>query len=404
MKTEFNYSAYDKAGIFQKGSISATDLQNARTKITELGLILVKIESSEETSTTANSLFKFRRRPALSDVEFITSQLAMLLKSGVKIDHALLTIAPGIKNLELKKDIYQIHEDIRSGASLSEAFEKYPDVFDSLYTSIVSIGETTGNLASVFDSLALDLSFRQGVISKTRQALIYPSIILAVCVIAIFFIFNFIVPRFSGIFAATQNLPIYTQILLTGSDLFRQYQFYFLPIIAAIVAMFVQVKRKKKFRYWWDAQLIKLPMLKSMSYALENLRFVSALSILLQNGVVITTALDYAIKSVGNSHIRARLLTVTDNVRQGKKLSEAIVKIDFFPKTYISLIEVGEQTGNLSGIFSQMKERLNRIYENRIIAFITLIEPLMILVMGTIVGSVVVVMMLSIVSINDVGF
>ena len=193
-----------------------------------------------------------------------------------------------------------------------------------------------------------------------------------------------------------QPLPLYTH--------FRQYQFYFLPIIAAIVAMFVQVKRKKKFRYWWDAQLIKLPMLKSMSYALENLRFVSALSILLQNGVVITTALDYAIKSVGNSHIRARLLTVTDNVRQGKKLSEAIVKIDFFPKTYISLIEVGEQTGNLSGIFSQMKERLNRIYENRIIAFITLIEPLMILVMGTIVGSVVVVMMLSIVSINDVGF
>ena len=404
MTTRFDYVVYDETGAKRQGQVDAVNPESARAKLKEQGLVPIKISRVDNTARKSGGIILFKRAPGLGDIEFLTSQLALLLRNGIKIDRALEAAKVGIKNVRLKETVSKIYDDIRRGTPFSSCLEQYPDVFDPLYVSIVRIGEVTGHLPDVFVDLAANLNFRQKISSSTRQALIYPCIIFAVCLFAVFFVFNFIVPKFSVIFLGMKTIPLYTELLLKTGEMFRKYQF-FLPVLAIGVGFFVYKKRKsERFRRLRDRLILRIPFVKQISYGLENLRFASSIAILLRSGVVITTALDYAIQSVGNLLIKKKLVMVKDDVRQGKRFSEAIAKTGFFEDIFIGLIEVGEQTGDLSEIFAEITERLRQKYEERVSTLIVFIEPVMIILMGVGVGSVVVAMLLSLVSINDIQF
>ena len=201
-----------------------------------------------------------------------------------------------------------------------------------------------------------------------------------------------------------RDLPIYTNILLGVSDIFRKYQFIMLAAIVGFSILIVRIRKKGRFRSLMDVVVLRVPIIRQLCYTLENLRFTSSLTILLKSGVVLTEALDYAIKSIGNIFLRKQLMIVKDEIKQGKKFSAAMAKTGFLPDVFDGLMEVGEQTGNLSEVFSEMEKRLRSLYEERVTALITVIEPIMIIFMGLIVGSVVVVMLLSMVSISDINF
>jgi type II secretory pathway component PulF len=218
------------------------------------------------------------------------------------------------------------------------------------------------------------------------------------------FIFNFVVPKFEILFSGMKTLPIYTEILLTVSRYFTEYQWWILIIVIGIPLWIKQMNRIQAVKSLLDMMLIKIPILRYLSYSLENLRFVSSMAILLKSGILLVDALGYSIRSIGNVRVQKQLLSARGEVKQGKKLSEALARTDFLPDIFIGVIEVGEQTGNLTEIFTDMETRFKDDYENRLSAMITLLEPIMILVMGIIVGSVVVIMLLSIVSVNDLSF
>ena len=404
MTNRFDYVGYDEAGARLQGQVNAVSPESARSRLKEQGLIPVKIDRVDNITRKSRGIVYFKRAPGLGDLEFLTSQLALLLRNGIKIDRALEAAKVGIKNMQLKETVSNIYNDIRGGTPFSSSLERYPDIFDPLYVSIVRIGEVTGRLPDVFVDLAANLNFRQKISSSTRQALIYPCIIFAVCLFAVFFVFNFIVPKFSVIFLGMKTIPLYTELLLKTSEMFRKYQF-FLPVLAIGVGFFAYKKRKsERFRRLRDQLILKIPFVKQISYGLENLRFASSIAILLRSGVVITTALDYAIQSVGNLFIKKKLIMVKDDVRQGKRFSEAMAKTGFFEDIFIGLIEVGEQTGDLSEIFAEITDRLRQKYEERVSNLIVFIEPVMIILMGAGVGGVVVAMLLSLVSINDIQF
>ena len=404
MMEKFIYTAYDGAGARHQGELSAINTESAKFKLKELGLIPVKIDHADTAANKVNELLRFNRRPRFTDVEFLTSQLSLLLKNGIRIDRALETAKKGIKNNRLRKIVDEVYDDIRRGTPLSRSLEKNPDVFDPLYVSIVRIGEATGQLADVFADLAANLNFRQKISAKTRQAMIYPSIIFIVCLLSVLFIFNFIVPKFSILFSGTRDLPIYTDILIRMSDIFRRYQFIMLAAIIGLSILMVRIRKKDRLKRWIDVLALRIPITRQLCYTLENLRFTSSLTILLKSGVVLSEALDYAVKSIGNVFLRKQLMIVKDEIKQGKKLSVAMAKTGFLPDMFDGLMEVGEQTGNLSEVFSEMEQRLKGLYEDRVTGLITIIEPIMIIFMGLIVGSVVIVMLLSMVSINDINF
>jgi len=359
----FVYTAYDKTGSKHEDHLLAIDMESAKIKLKELGLIPVKIDKSDDERSRIKSLYPFNSKPKLSDIEFMTSQLSLLMRNGVKIDRALRIAKSGIKNVTLNKIVEKIYGEIRRGTPLSVCLEKYPDVFDTLYVSLVKIGETTGRFSHVFENLAANLNFRQKIMADTRQAMIYPLIISGVCTLSIFFIFNFILPKISVIFAGMDSLPIYTEFLLRISKLVQKYQYMALLAVPAIVVLQSRFQKNKFLKRFSDGLVLKIPVTRGLVYNLENLRFASALSVLLKSGVVLNQALDLAVKSVGNLYIKKRLLIVKKEIREGKRLSEAIFKTEFFPLQFNGLIEAGEETGSLADVFSETEQRLKTQYE-----------------------------------------
>jgi len=400
----FSYKAYDSSGAVKQGEILAASNESAKTKIKEAGLIVVNISDAEQSDSVLKGRFKIEFKPGTDQVEELSSRLSLLLKNGIKLDRALGFAIKGVKNSRLKKIMAMVHDDIRRGVKLSDSLTNYPHLFDSLYISMVKVGEETGDLAKAFMDIAESLCFHKNILSKTRQALIYPAIILLVCAGSILFIFNFVVPKFAVLFADRTDLPVYTKILISTSDFFRHYQLVVFPLLVMIVlAIYVNKDRDSvtRMKYWFAANL---PVLKRISFTLENLRFASSLSILLSRGVVLSEALKHAVGSVSNTVIKKKLALVTNRVRQGENLSEVLTDTGFLPDIFDGLVEVGEQTGNLDEVFKEMETRLKSDYEKSIATMITLIEPVLIIVMGLIVGSVVVGLLLSMVSVNDMVF
>ena len=400
----FRYKAYDASGGVKQGEILAVSQASAKFKLKENGLILVSISDIDRTNSRFTKQFKINFNPGIDQIEALSSRLALLLKNGIKVDKAIEFAVKGIQNSKLSNAMDEVHEDIRKGIRLTDSLEKHPDIFDSLYISRVRVGEDTGNLGQAFIDITENLNFHKNILSKTRQALLYPLIIFLVCVGSILFIFNFIIPRFSVIFSNANNLPSYTKMLMATSDFFRHYQFFVLPLILlAGWGLFVMKDHDavKRVRFWLAANL---PIIKKTSLTLENLRFASALSMLLSSGVVLSDALTYAIDSVSNTFIKKKLVLVKNRVRQGENLSAILSDAGFLPDMFQGLVEVGEQAGSLGEIFKEMEIRLRADYEKTVAGVITLIEPIMIVVMGFIVGSVVVGLLLSMVSVNDMAF
>ena len=400
----FNYKAYDSSGTVKHGDISAMNNESAKNKLKEAGLIPVQISEAEETDSGLNEYFKIEFKPGINEIEKLSSRLALLLKNGIKVDRAIESTLKGIKNIRLKKIMSRVHDDIRRGVKLSDSLANYPMVFDTLYISMIRVGEETGDLAKALTDITESLSFHKSILSKTRLALVYPIIILMVCAVSVLFIFNFVVPKFSVIFAENHNLPAYTKMLISVSNFFRNYQFVFFPLLVLVGFLIYSNRNRdfvKKMKYLF---VLNFPVFKKLSFTLENLRFASALSMLLSSGVVLSDALQYAVDSVSNIFIKKRLAMIKDHVRQGENLSKLLSDADFLPDMFDGLVEIGEQTGNLAEVFKEMEIRLKSDYEQSMAAMVTLIEPVMIIVMGLIIGSVVVVMFLSIISVNDINF
>ena len=400
---KFLYRAYDQSGVRREGEIPALNLASARSRLKQLGLIPTHIEIAGQTSQS-RGLRLPSRSPGLEEIEFITTKLSLLLRNGIKIDRALENTRRSITHPGLKKIIGKISDEVRQGTPLSEALKPYPEIFDPLYVSLVKIGEATGKLGEVFAELSQGLKFRRHINARTRQALVYPILIFCVCIGSVVFIFDFIVPRFAGIFSEFATIPVYTQILLTSSEFFRRWQAVLLLAPPLILFLLLRLRRRPLVRQALDQIFLRLPLVRTLCLTLENLRFASTMAILLRSRVVLTEALDYAVKAIGNRILQRRLTPVRNEVRQGARFSQAMADCGFFPETFDGLLEVGEETGNLDEIFTEIEQRLREDYENQIAGLLTLIEPAMIIFMGLMVGSIVLVMLLSMVSINNISF
>ena len=405
MIQQYQYKAYDRAGVVHEGEIAAVSIDSAGFKLKEQGFIPVSVRPQKSEQSLSHRLLRWvrTRKPTLADIEFWSSQVALLLHNGIKVDRALETAQHAVANHALKKITGQIHENVRTGMSLTAALRMHPNVFDALYVSVINIGDATGRLAEAFSELTANLAFRKQMISRTRQAMAYPAIISVVCILSVVFIFNFIVPRFETLFSRMADPPLATILLLHAAHFFTRYQWPGLILIVSVPFIIGRMGKFPLLRHLFDGLVLKFPITRHLVYTSENLRFASAMAMMLNSGVLLVDALGYAVSTVSNSFISKRLAAVKESVKQGKKLSEAMSKTGFLPQTYAGIIEVGEQAGRLAIIFKDMEGRMRTDYEQRLSNLITLIEPLMIIIMGLIVGSIVVIMLLSTISLNEIA-
>ncbi len=398
----FSYKAYDNSGAVVEGEIEAQHLNGAIAQIKSEQLKPVSVTPLAENKATAFNLFS-KSTVTIDDIEFITAELSLLLKSSVKIDKSLAVLASAKSTGPLADLLNALSSDVRHGLPLSEALAKHPKIFDKLYINLVKIGESSGNLTTVFAGLAKDLKYKKELRKKIIQAVTYPAVIFAVCIFSVLFIFNFVVPKLTVMFNDVAELPLYTQVLLSVSDWIQNYQLY---LAAGICLLFVALKwslQQGYFEHQFDEAMLRFPVLKSSITLIERIRFSSSMSLMLSSGVKLDQALVLSAGNIKNTVISRTLSTVNSKVRKGESISSSLQKSRLFSNLFISLLEVGEESGQMAPVFEEISSRSRDEFSTWTDRMTSLIEPIMILFMGGVVGSVVVVMLMSIVSVNDIG-
>lgn len=396
----YKYQAFDRNGAKVNGELESVNEQQVRLELQRKKLIPTLIKEVTE-STQAKGKTK---KVGYKELEYLTNELSLLLSSGIKIDKSLSIIARSQISPSLSIMVKKLLTDVKSGVPLSECFAKHPNSFDNMYCNLIRVGEATGELPQVFAKLAEDIHFKSDLRSKIVQALVYPGIISFICISAIVFILNYVIPQMSSLFENAANLPVYTAALLGVSDWFVNYQWYLLIVIVA-VGYFVWTNRDApSFKNSVNQFMDKAPLLQNIVIMVERIRFTSAMSLMLSSGVNLTGSLSLASDSVKSESIRASLISAIEKVKQGQSLTVAMGEVSIFSGMYLSLIEIGEETSELQRVFTEISQRSQNTFETWVAKATNLLEPLLIVVMGLIVGTVVVIMLLSVTSVNDLQF
>ena len=398
----FLYHAYDSSGGKLQGEIEAQDVNVAKQQIAEQQLMLVDIKE-DGVAIAGVDIFQ-RTKVTSQEVEYLTAELALLLNAGVTIDRALGIIRRNSTSTAQAKLVAELHDAVRRGESLSDALGEQQAVFNPLYLNLVSLGEASGTLPTIFSRLAEDMKFQSELKRKVIQALIYPGVIFSVCVLCILFVFNYIVPQMQSLFDGLPELPFYTAVLLGVSNWVVSYQWVVFALITAALAAIYMAMKNPSSAAAIDSFIAQMPGFSGMITRVERIRFNTAITLMLESGILIDRCLEMAVGSVKNRQLKQGLVSAKDRVKKGATLSSALRNSPVYDDFSMSLIEVGEESGELAPVFSEISMRSRRDFESAVDRMTSLLEPALILVMGGIVGGVVVTMLLSIVSVNDVGF
>ena len=394
------YTAVDNAGARTSGEVSAETKSAAISELASRGLMVAKIS---ERKASFSPLASTSRKLSLSELERFTAELGLLLKNGVRLDKGLSVLVKNTQNGTEQRFLQQVLDDVRGGESLSSAIGRFPDLFSDTYRNLIKTGEVSGRLDEIFLQLAQDIKFQRKLQNQVLQALTYPAVILFVCILSVVFVFNYIVPQMAPLFAGAAQLPSYTIFLLSASDWLREYQFYLLALIVVTAVIGVRALRSRQQRDKLLSAIIGLPVIGSLVLLVNQVQANSTLSITLASGLPVDRAFGLAADSVRNKDLRQSLLSAQELIRRGEAPSKALRGNPLYPDFSHSLIEVGEESGDLQPCFDELADRARTDFELRISQFTSILEPILILFMGGIVGGVVVTMLLSVVSVNDIS-
>ncbi|MFA6217121.1 MAG: type II secretion system F family protein [Candidatus Omnitrophota bacterium] len=396
---KYIYTAKSKPQEIIEGSIEAESEQDAVNKITQKGYFPVSIQSA------APNLQKtgLRRLWKVSDknVSLFTGQLASLIESGVTILNGLTILSNQTADTYFKAVLQDIAHKIRDGRSLSESFSEYPGIFSPLYISMVHSGEVGGSVEPALKRLAEFMEKEEEFKSSLLAALTYPFFLLAVSIITVFILLGFVIPRLVTMFTDMgQVLPLPTQILVTVSIFLRTYWLILGLIIIVIVFIIRQLSMKPEGRMIFDRFKIKIPGLGIIILKTEISRFVRTLSLLISGGIPIVYALDVTASSIQNEVLKQEVLTFKHTLSQGGSLSQCLKGSALFPSLVTNIVNTGEETGNLEKALLRIAVDYEKEVDRIIKTLTRLLEPVIILIMGLVVGFIVIAMLLPIFQIN----
>jgi general secretion pathway protein F len=392
----YRYKAYDKQGKLVQGTELGKSELDVTVKLKKQSLIPLEVTTLAQTKKVG--------RVTGAVIEETTSQLSLLLKSGLKIDKALEVLAENAPNAKIQSILEEVGIGVKQGRELWRCMSEHPTAFPNLYVEMVKIGEASGRLTEVFAKLAENLKFQRELSKKITQAMVYPMFILLVCVVSLVAIFNFVVPSMSGLFESLQEIPVYTQLLLDVSGFVQSYQVHMLAALVVAVIAFIKASEKPDFRKRVDGFLAAFPLTRNAVLLVERIRYSASMELMLTSGVDLAKSMSMSTASVKSDALQSQLSKAHDDVSQGRSLVESLSGIQLFDPISLSLIRVGEETGQTGLVFGEINSRSRNQFETWMLKLTAMLEPLMIVIMGGIVGSVVIIMLLSIVSVNDVSF
>ena len=396
--TTYVYKAKKKTAETVTGHIKAQSHEEAVELINQLGLLPVMVEQDVDAER-----FVVTKQKKVDNKELcvFSRQLANLLKSGVTLLNALDIIEGQTHNGYFKGVIAHIGWGIKSGKSFSECLRNYSRIFSPLYLTMIRAGEESGNLQEMLRSVASYQRKQQEIVSKVRLALVYPSLIVSVGLVTVYFILTFVLPKMIGLFENIQNdLPLPTVILLNVSDTLNHYWLPVLAGIAGLILIGTRWKRSQSGRFISSRFLLRMPLFGQIVLKSELARFARALILLLKGGVSLVGSLQTAIPIMSNELIKKDLTQCKEDLMVGKSLGESLRKSQEIPAMMSHLIAVGEEAGNINDVLAEIAETYEEETDERIKMMTTLLEPLLILFVGLIIGFIVFSMLLPIFQID----
>lgn len=398
----FHFRAVAADGKVRTGTLSGETEKMVAMELRRQGLapVYVGLQPKKAFQLRLPSFVRGRRK----DVLFFTQELSTLLNAGVPLDRALAITAELGERPNFRFIVSDVLRVLKGGKSLADSLATHPEYFSELYVNMVRAGEASGALSVVFERLAEFENSRDDLRNYIISSMIYPALLSLVGLGSILVLVNFVAPRFAAVFEESRiPMPLPTRMMLEASRLLRAYGWIAVVAVAGAGAVFYSYIRTAAGRLWWDTLRLRVPLLGGALRRAETARFARAMGTLVANGVGLVQAIGIAGAILNNRRIAGSLDAVAQGVKRGEGIAAPLSRSGQFPPLAGHLLTVGEETGHLDQMFSRMAE----IYENETRAairrFTALFEPMVILVMGVIVGALILSMLLAITSINEVA-
>jgi len=391
MTTTFQYSVRDRAGKVITGTIEADSQAAVAARLKSMGYAPLTIDSARAGLKKEITIPGFGKRVKLKDLAVMARQFATMINSGLSLLRALSILAEQTENPELARVLVEVRNDVQTGQSLSSAFGRHPEVFPALVINMTKAGEVGGFLDQVMLQIANNYEAEVKLRGKVKSAMTYPVVVLCIALLAVVGMLIFVVPTFAGMFKTLGGkLPLPTQVLV---DLSNQLKVLGpVMLVLAIVGLMVwrKVKRTQRVREFVDPLKLRLPVFGQLFQKIAISRFSRNLGTMMHSGVPILQSLDIVADTTGNVVLAKAVRDVQDSVRNGEALTAPLSKHPVFPPMVAQMMAVGEDTGALDAMLHKISEFYDQEVESTTESLTALIEPLMIALLGGIIGSMIV--------------
>lgn len=405
---QFKYKARDENGRFVE-NVTFSDSETAvRDQLSDrrlwvLEVSLIKEKSKNPLDIDLDGIFGFLGGVGLKDLVVFCRQFSVLVNSGVAMMKTLTILSDQTENVKFKNILKEVKSDVEQGVNLSEAFGKHNNVFDTLFVNMIKAGETGGVLDETTSRLAKFLEDRARLNNKIKSAMTYPTVVSILALIIFFVMLTVILPKFSELFSRLgSELPAYTQFLINISKILRSpWLLVIIIFFISIVFIYKKIYETKRGKFFIDALSLKLPVIGVLLQKVGVARFTRTFGTLLKSGVPILTSLEIVEQSSGNAVIEKTINEVYTAIQQGGTINAPLEKSKVFPAMVTSMIAVGEETGELDSMLSKIADFYDMEVEAAVDSLTSLLEPLMMVFLGGMVGAVIVGMYLPMFKIFD---
>jgi type IV pilus assembly protein PilC len=389
----FVWQGTDKRGVKMKGEVPARNANLVRAELRRQGITPTVVKPKPK------PLFGGAGKTiSARDIAFFSRQIATMLKSGVPIVTSMEILAGGQKNPRMKSLINTIRADIESGSSLYEALSKHPVQFDELYRNLVRAGESAGVLETVLDTIATYKENIETLKGKIKKAMFYPAMVVAVAILVSSILLIWVVPQFEEVFKGFDaDLPAFTKMIIAMSDfMISWWWLMLLGTVGLVVAFIMLKKRSPAFAHFLDRTVLKVPVIGQIMHNAAIARFSRTLAVTFKAGVPLVEALDSVSGATGNMVYTEAVRRIRDDVAVGYQLNMAMKQTNLFPHMVVQMAAIGEEAGALDAMLFKVAEHYEQEVNNAVDALASLIEPLIMVFLGVIVGGMVVGMYLPI--------